>query len=1526
MVESRRTSKNFFDEYHHDIHTHLFFDKGKNKVSPLRRAHTVADISTQGLVTTPPRPVSSRIIRTSSDLGMGRPSISSALEENISNTSDSPNSAKMSLFDILTGKSSRDLQSPSTKSEGEGIMWSSSLETPPRQKQSSSSNSGELGIAGSTAIKTPVKKMLARLGEDMNSATVHLEDEAEVDSIEWSSTLETPPKKTSSPNKRASDTQDTPSSRKARVIDRLRGMPSESPSTQERQRWIELQSGATPVQPSANSISGADNTSMTPLLGQPTIREWSPIIDASDDDQSTIVDIDMGMQGIDGGSSAPELSLPQPPSESIDGLLLPSSLVEDMSRSLPVAISPQSNLSSLPAHGATFDHFPEDTSRKSVITSPERRNSAAFKQDSHTTNRLISATGSSIVSESVSGKTSNSTKQTFEATENQLQHGMDTHSNIEHVQTYPQDASKQDALIDPNSEDDFGNIRISQIDDGLTMLSDSTQGHSSQTSHQQNGILSPRQTNLSASRRQSTGKMLPLSSEKSGQSADNDEDSIWLSKNAHLLGGIDHFDESAEHTNGDPSGISGYSTAFTAVGSHAPATLGGFSTGKGKPLKPVSKEALHKWSSFFDDDQDSVAPRPPSPPYNMTKASTKAPHVMSGFTTGRGQKPIAISEEKMQKWANFFEDDHDTSNSGIDSHLPDSRPPTAPMKDFSGFSSGSGKKLLQPISKEAQERARKLLDMDDDIAPATLGQPSTSGLSEVGFGRPSLNANGMKQGLSLKALVQNPPRPASGIASLRRTMGASARLGSASGSRTVPMKAKLPFKPPSMATHVPPSLSSSPSSSSFSKPTLNPQSKPSMAMVEMSSTGISGESSSVHRQALPPQQQHRRSLNTHRVLHPNAKAPTHATSYFSKPSTDNLQQERKITLPTAFDMTIKEPRKPLSALYRKPLALEREELLELGIHKDIVDMTLDSAKTFRFAGDWGVTEALSDMAQRDGVLKQHISQAWVANHYALIVWKLACYVRSWPVEFEDWFCPNKVVEQLLYRYEREVNRAERPALRKIVEGDESSQRHIVLCIADVKWEDVQPHQQGDGVQTTATNSTHSVASAGPLRAVRIKVTDGWYVLPATVDTVLYKALERGKLRIGSKIGVCRAKQGGMVPGIDVVVLRKYPMLFLENLPDGTWVKRTRHEEDQAAERHQEELQRRLQDYAQQLTKDPQGEKCDPEALEEQLAQKAQELRTDRQVKPVFMLRVASFPTGNGERDTRQALLTFWNDSHATYEEGRRYRFTSVVAKRGSSNLGGHSLAENVVYLTADRTTTSFEMTADAEKIALSGYEPRRISLIESIGHEYTHGDELDLAVIVLAHGPPTPLSGKPFVIVTDMSRQLLLVECPPATNGKLPNWMKPNAKILLTSAKYKLWDSMLNIPVVQYTNGYTQVTFGGVWTAPVFHPQPQQQSLLLSRSSHSGHKVPRSRVSSGLSGHQSSTAGRAIVGGTRMSWPTFAQQAWENLDILFDDYKSAPQPQYQHQHQPSDHRDVLTSLPGLSLRANELLVKLNPAL
>ncbi|PWA88772.1 BRCA2, oligonucleotide/oligosaccharide-binding 1 [Artemisia annua] len=220
-----------------------------------------------------------------------------------------------------------------------------------------------------------------------------------------------------------------------------------------------------------------------------------------------------------------------------------------------------------------------------------------------------------------------------------------------------------------------------------------------------------------------------------------------------------------------------------------------------------------------------------------------------------------------------------------------------------------------------------------------------------------------------------------------------------------------------------------------------------------------------------------------------------------------------------------------------------------------------------------------------------LSKEWIANHYRWIVWKLACYERCYPAKLSGkLLTASNVLEELKYRYEREVNNGHRSALKRILEGDAPPSSPVVLCIASIN------------LKCNAESDTDCSTVAS------IELTDGWYSVKGLLDELLLKQLVTGKLCVGQKLRICGAGlcgwdapvtpleasrmislclhlngtyrahwadrlgfcktgcaplafkcikgSGGVVPSTLVGITRIYPILYRERLGDGGFVVRS----------------------------------------------------------------------------------------------------------------------------------------------------------------------------------------------------------------------------------------------------------------------------------------------------------------------------------------------------------------------------------
>lgn len=302
-------------------------------------------------------------------------------------------------------------------------------------------------------------------------------------------------------------------------------------------------------------------------------------------------------------------------------------------------------------------------------------------------------------------------------------------------------------------------------------------------------------------------------------------------------------------------------------------------------------------------------------------------------------------------------------------------------------------------------------------------------------------------------------------------------------------------------------------------------------------------------------------------------------------------------------------RKPWSAIGRAPHGFSRQQLLAYKLRPQVVDMTSDTAKTFKFSqmdADGEMRQlGAEDMFQvllSEGASRKVLTLPWVENHYRWIVWKLASVERSFPQDFANaYLTPERVLAQLKYRYERELNCAQRPPLRKILEHDAPAAVHLVLTVSAVRHDgtaDKSVRITGDdGPQTYNEEEESNRLVKGPLAI--LELSDGWYSVHALCDPYLTYQVQDGAIFAGQKLhvfgasiigndnptpplevtastmlklsinGVRRAKWddklgfsrialpslrlsslkpgGGNAPKIDAIILRVYPLTFSEEV-------------------------------------------------------------------------------------------------------------------------------------------------------------------------------------------------------------------------------------------------------------------------------------------------------------------------------------------------------------------------------------------
>lgn len=149
----------------------------------------------------------------------------------------------------------------------------------------------------------------------------------------------------------------------------------------------------------------------------------------------------------------------------------------------------------------------------------------------------------------------------------------------------------------------------------------------------------------------------------------------------------------------------------------------------------------------------------------------------------------------------------------------------------------------------------------------------------------------------------------------------------------------------------------------------------------------------------------------------------------------------------------------------------------------------------------GVEEIKWSFLASVGIDPELAKEAWVENAFKMIVLKLAWLENSFE-KFDKFEAlkPENVLLQMKYRYDREIDRHKRPAVRKIVELDDIPCRRMVLKVADIL------HIPGIGIE--------------------LELTDGWYSIRTSIDAGLADAVDRKKIVIDSKLMISCAELTG----------------------------------------------------------------------------------------------------------------------------------------------------------------------------------------------------------------------------------------------------------------------------------------------------------------------------------------------------------------------------------------------------------------
>lgn len=153
-------------------------------------------------------------------------------------------------------------------------------------------------------------------------------------------------------------------------------------------------------------------------------------------------------------------------------------------------------------------------------------------------------------------------------------------------------------------------------------------------------------------------------------------------------------------------------------------------------------------------------------------------------------------------------------------------------------------------------------------------------------------------------------------------------------------------------------------------------------------------------------------------------------------------------------------------------------------------MCFDLSNTLRLIPDerfqTGFGEFFNTFMTSPGVDKSMFSPKWFQHHYRMIVFKLYQYTKRAKVPSGLILTPENILDQLKYRYDREIDKVSRSPIRRCIEGDDVPCKRLVLEVVDVE-------------------------------ASSVTLSDGWYFVKAEIDEELKSKIMQGRLRIGKKL-------------------------------------------------------------------------------------------------------------------------------------------------------------------------------------------------------------------------------------------------------------------------------------------------------------------------------------------------------------------------------------------------------------------------
>ena len=411
--------------------------------------------------------------------------------------------------------------------------------------------------------------------------------------------------------------------------------------------------------------------------------------------------------------------------------------------------------------------------------------------------------------------------------------------------------------------------------------------------------------------------------------------------------------------------------------------------------------------------------------------------------------------------------------------------------------------------------------------------------------------------------------------------------------------------------------------------------------------------------------------------------------------------------------------------------------------------------------------------------------AWMQNHYKWIVWKLASMERAFPSIFGGrWLTPDRVMLQLLHRYDKEVLGSTRSVLLQIKQRDQMGSQHLVLCVSGIETEGEQVMLQlMDGWHSIQAIASPSIAQLTRLGKIFIGQKLRLYGSDTTQeegkDAVLKISCNGARraewhAKLGAQtappplIGIRTIKAGeGVVSAMMVVVQRVFPVVHMDSLPSGEKLWRSTKSEEAAQLASQNAQQDAWENFlaAQMKLENMEGDADSREAAQER-QQKMEEWRleflksqVERKVCSVMRIKVACLhPVHHQQRAAAEAYITFWRPQESIGEDVKEGATLELHNMAVAAVRKNECLCLSSMKGTKCRRLRS--LTSEQEALVRSTYHARTFSDVSQL-HRASVKQEVDIIGVVVA-------VSECYEIQTQKGpkrKQAIVLTCPPCPSA-----------------------------------------------------------------------------------------------------------------------------------------------------------------